>query len=187
MQQNNENGFELRKTSGRGDGVFATKSFRFGDIVMVGIIQEVLDRNHSHASQVGENDFVLHEGLISKVNHSCNPNCGIHVNDTGGHDFVAIRNISAGEEIVFDYAMRNYGVDYFPEQCSCGSERCRGTIEGWINLPAEKKEEYEGFVAPYLLELDARKSCANVQSLQSNDTKKLKRTTTNDESSAAAT
>jgi len=26
-------------------------------------------------------------------------------------------------------------------------------------LPDEKKKEYEGFVAPYLLELDAKHSC----------------------------
>ncbi len=65
---------------------------------------------------------------------------------------VAIGNNSANEEITFDYAMRNYGVDYFPDQCMCGSKRCRGKITGWRDLPDEKKKEYGGFVAPYLLE-----------------------------------
>ena len=159
---NMKDGFELRKSSGRGEGVFATKSFKVGDIVMVGVIKEVLSENHSHASQIGENEYVLHAGLISKVNHSCGPNCGIRVNETGAHDFVAIRNISINDEITFDYAMRNYGVDYFPKQCMCGSKRCRGRITGWKDLPDEKKKEYEGFVAPYLLELDAKHSCGKV-------------------------
>jgi hypothetical protein len=166
-----KDGFELRKSSGKGEGIFATKSFKVGDRVMVGVIKEVLNGNHSHASQVGKNEYVLHAGLITKVNHSCDPNCGIRVNETGAHDFVAIRSISINEEIVFDYAMRNYGVDYFPKECMCGSKRCRGRITGWKDLPDEQKKEYEGFVAPYLLELDAKHSCEKVQGIQNDESK----------------
>jgi len=155
-------GFELRKSSGKGEGIFATKSFEVGDIVMVGVIKEPLKGNHSHASQIGENEYVLHAGLITKVNHSCDPDCGIKVNQTGAHDFVAIKEIGVNEEITFDYAMRNYIIDYFPKKCMCGSKRCRSTITGWKYLPDEKKKEYEGFVAPYLLELDAKHSCEKV-------------------------
>jgi hypothetical protein len=113
-------------------------------------------------SQIGENKFVLHDGLITKVNHACDPNCGIRVNETGGHNFVAINEISVNEEITFDYAMRNYMIDYFPKECMCGSKKCRGRITGWKDLPDEKKKDYEGFAAPYLLELDAQYSCEKV-------------------------
>ena len=125
-----KDGFELRKSSGKGEGIYATQSFTMGDIVMVGVIKEMLNGNHSHASQVGENKFVLHDGLITKVNHACDPNCGIRVNETGGHNFVAITKISVNEEITFDYAMRNYRIDYFPKACMCGSKTCRGRITG---------------------------------------------------------
>ncbi len=155
-------GFELRKTSEKGEGVFSNKSSKVGDIVMVGVIKGVLNGNHSHASQIGEYEYVLHAGLISKVNHSCGPNCGIRINETGAHDFTARRDINVNEEITFDYAMRNYGVDYFPKQCMCGSEICRGRITGWKDLPDERKKIYEGFVAPYLLELDAKHFCEKV-------------------------
>ena len=151
-----DDGFDLRVSEEKGEGVFATKSFMTGEIVMVGIIEKKLAKNHSHASQVGENEHVLHAGLISKVNHSCEPNCGIRINETGAHDFAAIREIIVNEEITFDYAMRNYGVDYFPKQCMCGSEICRGRITGWKDLPDQRKIIYEGFVAPYLLELDTK-------------------------------
>ena len=50
--------------------------------------------------------------------------------------------------------MRNYSVDYFGEQCRCGSTQCRGKITGWKDLPEQKKQEYQGFIAPYLLEMD---------------------------------
>ncbi|MEK6536738.1 MAG: SET domain-containing protein-lysine N-methyltransferase, partial [Actinomycetota bacterium] len=151
-----KDGFELRETEGRGEGIFATRSFKARETVMVGIIEKVLDGNHSHASQTGENKYVLHAGSISKVNHSCDPNCGISVNETGAHDFVAMRDIIVNEEITFDYAMRNYGVNYFPKQCMCGSKGCRGKITGWKDLPDERKKIYKGFIAPYLLELDAK-------------------------------
>ncbi len=155
---NMKDGFELRKSSGKGEGIFATKVFKAGDIVMSGVIEKTLNGNHSHASQVGENEYVLHGGLITKVNHSCNPNCGIRANETDAHDYIAIKEICVNEEITFDYAMRNYIIDYFPKKCMCGSKICRGRITGWKDLPDEKKKEYKGFSAPYLLELDAKNS-----------------------------
>jgi len=156
-----KDGFELRNSSGKGEGIFATKVFKVGDIVMVGVIEEALNGNHSHASQIGRNEYVLHAGLITKVNHSCDPDCGIRVNKTGAHDYVAIKEIGINEEITFDYAMRNYIIDYFPKKCMCGSDKCRGRITGWKDLPDEKKKEYKGFAAPYLLELDVN-SCETV-------------------------
>lgn len=125
---------------------------------MIGVIEEVLDENYSHASQVSENEFVFHGSLISKVNHSCNPNTGINVNETGAHDFIARRDISVDEEITFDYAMRNFTVSFFGSKCCCGSKECRRIISGWKDLPDEKKKEYEGFVAPYLLGMDVKYS-----------------------------
>lgn len=150
--------FELRETVERGEGVYARRSFTVGETVMVGVIEEVLSENSVHASQIGENTYGLHGGLISKVNHSCDPNCGIRVNETGAHDFVAIRDINVGEEITFDYAMRNYSVDHFPKTCLCGAKKCRGKITGWKDLSPERKQAYEGYVAPYLLDLDAKYS-----------------------------
>jgi hypothetical protein len=70
-------GVELRTTADKGEGIFATRSFPLGETVMVGRIDSELDHNHSHASQVSEHRFVSHGGLVPKVNHSCEPNCGI--------------------------------------------------------------------------------------------------------------
>lgn len=150
-----QKGFVLKSVDGKGEGIFATKLFMAGDIVMRGEIEKVLDANHSHASQIGKNKHVLHAGLISKVNHSCDPNCGISVNETGAHDFVAMKVINPGEEITFDYAMRNYSIEYFPKNCLCGASSCRGRVTGWKDLSIDQKMAYEGFAAPYLFELDA--------------------------------
>ena len=149
-------GIELRAVAAKGQGVFATRLFTSGDTVLVGRIEKRLPKNHSHASQVGEHEFVLHGGLISKFNHSCDPNCGIRLNSSGGHDFIAMRDIKTNEEATFDYAMRNSRIDHFPAQCTCGEKACRGSVTGWQDLPQSRKEKYTGFVAPYLIEMDAK-------------------------------
>ncbi|MEJ6586225.1 MAG: SET domain-containing methyltransferase [Synechococcus sp. ChBW.bin.23] len=151
-------GYELKVTPGRGEGIFSTKSFSVGEIVMVGVIEKTLTANHSHASQVSATLHVQHAGLISKVNHSCNPSCGISVNASGAHDFIAFRDIEQGEEITFDYAMRNYSIDYFPNPCLCGEATCRVHVNGWKGLSIDKKLEYEGFIAPYLLDMINKES-----------------------------
>ena len=150
-----DNGYELKECQNKGQGIFATKKFISGNLVMVGFIKEDnIDKNHSHASQMGESRYALHGGDITKVNHSCNPNCGININKSGAHDFIAIRTIEIGDEVTFDYAMRNYDIEYFPNKCCCGASNCRGSITGWKDLPDNLKVSYKGFVAPYLIAMD---------------------------------
>ncbi len=145
---------EVRTTSGRGEGVFALRAFEPGETVMVGILETSGIKNHSHASQIGKNEFGFHSGLSSKLNHSCDPNCGIQLNASGGHNFVAMRVMATDEEATYDYAMRNFTIEHFPDICSCEQDICRGSITGWKDLPDARKKAYRGFAAPYLIEMD---------------------------------
>ncbi|HEY8202839.1 MAG TPA: SET domain-containing protein-lysine N-methyltransferase, partial [Actinomycetota bacterium] len=92
-------GFTLRRTEAKGDGVFATRPFRRGETVMIGEIGRRLDANDTHASQVGPSEYVLLAGLGPKVNHSCDPNCGVRLNASGAYDLLARRDIATKEEI----------------------------------------------------------------------------------------
>jgi hypothetical protein len=152
-----EDGCELRSAiDDRNDGVFATRGFAAGETVMLGVPGRPAPANHSHANQVSLDAWVFEDGLGPLVNHSCDPNCGVRVNEAvEGFDFVALRPIAAGDEITFDYAMRNYVIEHFPERCLCAAEECRGVVTGWRDLPAERKAAYGELVAPYLLEADA--------------------------------
>jgi len=148
-------GYEVAVSGdGRGAGVFATRRFKVGETVVVGEIERKLPGNHSHATQVGSTEYVQLGGLGPKVNHSCDPNCGVRVNDSGAPDLVARRDIEGGEEITFDYAMRNYSIEHFPSRCLCVAAACRGTVTGWKDLPHDRKAAYRGLVAPYLLDLE---------------------------------
>jgi len=64
------------------------------------------------------------EGLGAYLNHSCDPNC--EVDEIKGRVWIfAIRNIAAGEELVWDYNLYD---DEEPAPCYCGSPKCRGTM-----------------------------------------------------------
>jgi hypothetical protein len=64
------------------------------------------------------------------LNHSCEGNCGF---DSEG-DFVALRNISEGEEICYDYALIETNPQ-FSMRCECGGAKCRQSVTGtdWKN------------------------------------------------------
>lgn len=78
-------------------------------------------------------------------NHSCEPNAGF----CGQVALVALRDIPAGEEVTFDYAMCD-GSPYDEFECHCGSPRCRGRVSGedW-KIPA-LQQRYAGYFSPYL-------------------------------------
>jgi hypothetical protein len=150
-----DQGVVLRRTAdGKGDGVLATRAFAAGDTVMVGFLLGPLTGNDSHATQVGPDRWARHGGLGPKVNHSCDPNCGVRLNDEQAFDFVARETIDAGQELTFDYAMRNFTIDHFPDVCLCGAAQCRGSVTGWKDLPAARKADYGELVAPYLRTMD---------------------------------
>ena len=64
------------------------------------------------------------EGLGAYLNHSCDPNC--EVDEIKGRVWIfSLRNIAAGEELVWDYNLYD---DEAPAPCSCGASNCRGTM-----------------------------------------------------------
>lgn len=70
------------------------------------------------------------EGLGAYLNHSCDPNC--EVEEIKGRVWLlALRDIAAGEELVWDYNLYD---DESPAPCTCGSANCRGTMysEEWM-------------------------------------------------------
>ena len=159
-QVTEDEGVALRRNpDGTGDAVMATRGFAVGETVMVGFLVGALTGNDSHATQVGPDRWARHGGLGPIVNHSCDPNCGVRLNDEQAFDFVARQPIDAGQELTFDYAMRNFTIDHFPTVCLCGSSRCRGSVTGWKDLSAARKADYGDLVAPYLRAMDDDAAC----------------------------
>lgn len=81
-------------------------------------------------------------------NHSCEPNMGF---DEDG-DFVALRDIDAGEELSYDYGCLESGPD-FAFDCACGAATCRGRITGSDWMDSAFREKHLGHMDPDLREL----------------------------------
>lgn len=101
-----------------------------------------------HSLQVERNHFLVSLTEFEPadyVNHSCDPNAGL----SGQIALVAMRDIEAGEEITYDYAMSD-GTGYDEFECKCRSPQCRGwvTSSDW-KLPG-LWHRYDGYFSPYL-------------------------------------
>ncbi len=64
-------------------------------------------------------------GTAMFINHSCDPNC--ETEEVDNRIFIrAIRDIAAGEELVYEYHL--YDSDDDSADCHCGTPQCRGTM-----------------------------------------------------------
>ncbi len=96
-----------------------------------------------------EEGLYLYDPLLNDpcdcFNHSCDPNAGL----IGQVGLVAMRDIEAGEEITFDYAMTD-GSPYDEFDCACDSPNCRGRVTGQDWMRPELQKKYAGYFSPYL-------------------------------------
>ena len=138
---------QVRRSGVHGKGVFALQDIAEGETLIeyVGEIiswDEAQDRhphdpndpNHTFYFHVNEDRVIdaLHGGNSSRwINHSCDPNC--EADEENDRIFIkAIRNISAGEELSYDYGLiidepytKKLKAEY---PCWCGNANCRGTL-----------------------------------------------------------
>ena len=111
----------IKKSKIIGKGVFATKNFKKGDVVLVWkpkLLKEkeirlLSKKEKTYLLQIGK-DIFLQQPPERFVNRSCNPNTKPKNNCD-----IAIRNIKKGEEITSDYDLDK------GEDCSCGDINCK--------------------------------------------------------------
>jgi hypothetical protein len=146
---------EVRQSPIRGRGVFVKWATPRGSIVLAIDDSDVVDPDDpeqrkligaepNHCDYLPDGTVVHWKEPEVLINHSCEPN--VHVAAVGGHRFVAaMRDIAAGEEIVFDYAINAVDGDWM--ECRCGAPTCRGRHQvDFFALPEHRQLEY----LPYL-------------------------------------
>lgn len=148
---------EMRPAPGAGFGSYATAPIPAGTIVAT-FGGTLMDRaqfdqqdpeRRSRSIQIDEDAFLLGPRLREPgdaVNHSCEPNCGMG----GAAQVVAMRDITVGEALTFDYAMAD-GSDYDEFDCVCGSTACRGRASGTDWKRPDLQLRYAGYFSPYLV------------------------------------
>ena len=100
----------------------------------------------NHVIQFEEHAWRDSNGLARYINHSCEPNCGMR----GLFTIVAMRDIAAGEELLWDYDMSEDS-DWRME-CRCGTPSCRKVIGSFGQLPTEIRQKYRGYISDWLVE-----------------------------------
>ncbi|ULH17782.1 SET domain-containing protein-lysine N-methyltransferase (plasmid) [Deinococcus sp. KNUC1210] len=142
--------------------MFAARPHRQGERVMQtsGVH---LDHQTEHSIQIGLHQHLEPSFPVRLINHSCVPNLGVRTTALGLPDFYALRDIQAGEELTFDYAMtelthvpRDNPALEFSLHCHCGEPDCRGQLGYYSTLPEGQKRRYEGYISAYLLALEPR-------------------------------
>jgi hypothetical protein len=137
-------------------GAYAMINFKKDDVVV--LAEEFQDNNTMTINEYNKLDRVIKKlvkahSTITKdllylpfdfnflrpmnyFNHSCEPNIGFNSND----DYVAIKNIKKGSELLLDYSYLNTNPDY-KITCLCKSKKCRKIITGneWKNSDFVKK------------------------------------------------
>jgi hypothetical protein len=144
----------VKRTKKFGDGVFAQKPLTKGEVIaefdgpIYGDDTVWTDETADHSVQFDQNQWRDSDGIARCLNHSCEPNCGIR----GLFSIVAMRDIAAGEELVWDYDMtEDAEPGDWDMKCRCGTPSCRGTIGAYRNLPLPLQKRYRAFTSQWLL------------------------------------
>ncbi|HBS05715.1 MAG TPA: hypothetical protein DEA96_12165 [Leptospiraceae bacterium] len=148
---------EMRQSPVSGSGVFATRNIKKDELVALwgGTIyredqlESLPSELRHYLLQVDESLYIGPADLENVddseyFNHSCEPNLGFK----GQVALVAMRDIEAGEELTFDYAMaETYDQEFY---CGCGSSLCRGNIRGSDPYLPQLQKRYQGYFSSWL-------------------------------------
>jgi hypothetical protein len=142
------NQIQITETSDRGYGVHAIKPFAPGELVLKANALATIPRD-THTLQKDWDTHIMVDVPARLLNHSCDANVGLMDNEEGGYDFIALRMIEVGEELVWDYESTEWEIRGF-EKCICGAANCRGSIGGFKKHGAEVEAQYGEYIANYL-------------------------------------
>jgi len=146
--------FSVRDSLIHGRGVYASTALKAGErlleyrgerITSAQAVERYGDNSSSGETYLfSPNEAFLIDGTRDGnsarfINHSCAPNCEalifVDINGNERRDKVwllALRDIAAGEELSFDYALEMQSAAHAaaaqPWTCRCGAKACRGTM-----------------------------------------------------------
>lgn len=150
--------FILKKTRGKGKGLFAKRDIPRGTIVFFECpkcrvtpkseFQRLSPRQRErmlfHSYTVKDGSVVTPCGTSVYMNHSCDAN----ILDTGlGFDIV-VRNIKKNQEATYDY--RTFYDQDWGFQCRCGAADCCGTFRCRHPLPRGLRPKWDRLLKPAL-------------------------------------
>jgi SET domain-containing protein len=125
--------FVVRRSLGRGLGLYTTVSFKRGDFVIEytgeKIPTELADTlTTRYLFEIDEKwtiDGAARGNIARYINHSCDANCETEISEDDRILINAIRRISPGDELSYDYGKEYFDEFIRPAGCRCGAAKCR--------------------------------------------------------------
>jgi hypothetical protein len=147
--------FVVRQTPRTGRGLFTTRPYAAGEVVLV--IQgpercESYDAGKSEGNPnwigIDVGRWIDPEPPATFLNHSCNANLGFR----SDRELVAVRAIPAGEELTIDYSFTEADPGW-SMQCRCGMACCRKVLRAIQFQPRPNQTEPRLWAPPCLRRL----------------------------------
>lgn len=151
MMTQNHNDVIIKDVPNKGKGVFASRDFKKGEVVITAKPIEIPESRTMTSLQVDWDKHVELEEPACVTNHSCEPNLGLRNNAYGGYTFYALHDIKLGTEITWDYNTTEY-ISIAVSTCHCGARNCIGKTLGFKFLEEEIRSTYGEYIADYLKE-----------------------------------
>lgn len=157
----------VRSTGKYGRGVFAAEAIPKGVVIHVLAGERMtLDEFVSCIScggerlddplQIGRRTYLDLDDFSRLFNHGCDPNAGLRKTS----ELFALRDIRAGEEIVYDYSA-TIAPTIWAMRCLCGAASCRKTLGDIRSIPPRQLASYkragalQRYMKPLLREIEA--------------------------------
>jgi SET domain-containing protein len=152
---------EVRRSAINGDGIFASRTIREGEIIVIvgGVVMteaefDAFQATHSlyNFIQIDKQLYLVEDpettqSLEGFVNHSCDSNAWMDDEVT----LAARRDIEAGEEVTVDYALFTTQFNWMLDnRCHCGSPHCRRVITGDDWRRNDVQERYRNHFSPFI-------------------------------------
>lgn len=152
-------GVSVRPSPIQGQGLFATRDFSEGDIILRrdesreitpdAPLRPGLGEERRHCDDVDGGRVVFLGYPERHLNHSCDSNAYVRFIEGVGH-ICARREIAEGEEITNDYCINSSGEGVWA--CACGSTRCRKLIHvNFFEEPLGWQLEHLPFLAAWFI------------------------------------
>lgn len=106
------------------------------------------DKTNKYSFQIGQNIHLDKANKIyDELNHSCNPNCYVNVDNLG---LISFKQININEELTINYCCTEENLAE-PFNCKCNLDDCYGEIKGFKYLDRLQQKKLKKYLSPYLL------------------------------------
>lgn len=118
----------------------AAKNYDKGDLIISFSASSVQENPDRFTVQINKNKhMVLEPDYLKYLNHSCEPNCFI---DVDNFQLIAIIPIKKGDELTFFYPSTEWDMSE-PFECHCSTTACLQKIQGAAHITLNTLKRYQ--------------------------------------------